>query len=111
MEVWDLYTANREPTGKKMLRGEPHPEGLYNLGVYVWIRNREGKYLISQRAADKASYPLFWETVGGCVLAGETSIEGAVREVQEEDGLIVHPERLEFIFSLALEWSCAAGNR
>lgn len=100
MELWDLYTVDRKPLGKTMVRGEPNPDGCYNLGVYIWIRNREGKYLISQRAADKSSYPLCWETVGGCVLAGETSLQGAVREVREEVGLVIAPDQLELIFTL-----------
>ena len=100
MEIWNLYTAERQPTGRTMVRGDKHPEGCYNIGVYVWIRNPDGKYLISQRAACKASYPLCWETVGGCVTAGETSLEGAVREVHEEVGIVVDASRLKLICSL-----------
>lgn len=100
MELWDLYTKDKQPTGRTMFRGEKNPEGLYNLGVYVWIRNQEGKYLISMRSGKKKTYPLKWETVGGCVLSGETSLEGAVRELHEEVGLVAQPNRLEIIFSL-----------
>ena len=103
MELWDLYTKDRQLTGKTMVRGEPRPEGYYTLGVYVWVRNKAGEYLISQRSGEKPSYPLCWETVGGCVLAGETSFNGAVREVKEEVGIEVNPERLEFIYSV-VDW-------
>lgn len=60
--------------------------------VHVWIRNRKGEYLILQRAADRATFPLMWECVGGFVLKGESSIEGAIREVKEEVGLDLNPE-------------------
>ena len=83
MEKWDLYTKYREKTGEEMIRGERMPEGCYHLTVDVWIRNSRGQYLISQRAANRPSYPLLWECVGGSAVKGESSLEGALREVKE----------------------------
>ena len=51
----------------------------------------ERRYLISQRAASRLSYPLMWECVGGSVLRGESSVDGAVREVKEEVGIDLSP--------------------
>ena len=42
----------------------------------------EGKILISQRAGHRKRYPLMWECNGGSILAGETSLEGVIREVK-----------------------------
>ena len=42
MELFDLYTKDREPTGKKMVRGDRVPEGLYRLVVHVCIFDQEG---------------------------------------------------------------------
>lgn len=99
MEKWDLYTKYREKTGKEHIRGEEIPEGLYHLAVHVWIRNSKGEYLLSRRAADRPTYPFFWKTVGGSVLQGETSIEGAVREVKEEVGITLSPESGQLAFT------------
>lgn len=99
MEKWDLYTKYREKTGKEHIRGEEIPEGLYHLAVHVWIRNSKGEYLLSRRAADRPTYPFFWETVGGSVLQGETCIEGAVREVKEEVGITLSPESGQLAFT------------
>ena len=99
MELWDLYTSDRKPTGLTMVRGEKNPEGLYNLSVTVWIKNNKGQYLISQRSAIKKTYPLKWEPVGGGVVAGETSLEGAAREVLEEVGIKVDKDKLQLIFT------------
>ncbi len=99
MEKWDLYTKYREKTGKEHIRGEEIPEGLYHLVVHVWIRNSRGEYLLSRRAADRPTYPFFWETVGGSVLQGETSVEGAVREVKEEVGITLSPESGQLAFT------------
>ena len=80
MEKWDLYTRNRECTGREQIRGEAIPEGLYHLVVHVWLKNHQGQYLISKRSADRPTHPLMWECPGGSVLLGETSLHGAVRE-------------------------------
>lgn len=99
MELWDLYTEDRIPTGKSHVRGEELPENLFHLVVHVWIKNSEGKYLISQRAADRPTCPLMWETVGGSVLKGENSLQGALREVKEEVGIDLSPDSGRLIFS------------
>lgn len=99
MELWDLYSANREPTGRTHIRGEKIPEGCYHLVVHVWIRNSKGEYLISQRSATRPSFPLMWECVGGSVLAGEDSLTGAIREVKEEVGLDLYPEAGRLLFT------------
>lgn len=93
-EVWDIYTIERRPTGKTCFRGEQGnlADGEFRVWVMVWIRNPEtGKYLISQRAADKKTDPLKWETVAGHSISGETSVEAAVREVFEEVGIKLDP--------------------
>ena len=75
MELWDLYNENRELLGRDHIRGEEIPEGCYHLVVHVWIRNSKGEYLISRRSADRPSFPLLWECVGGSVLKGEDSLQ------------------------------------
>ena len=99
MELWDLYTENREPTGRIHIRGKEIPDGYYHLVVHVWIRNSKGEYLISQRSASRPTFPLMWETVGGSVLAGEDSLTGAIREAKEEVGLDLNPELGRVLFT------------
>lgn len=93
MELWDLYTYDRRPTGKLHRRGTPIPEGLCHIVVHVWLRNAKGEYLISQRSVDRQEYPLKWECVAGSVLAGEDSLHAAVREVKEEVGISLDPAK------------------
>lgn len=87
MELWDLYNEKRELTGKTHIRGEKVPHGFYHLVVHVWIRNSKGEYLISQRSADRPTFPLMWECVGGSAVAGEDSLTAALREAKEEVGI------------------------
>ena len=88
MEQWDLYDENRNFIGKTVCRGEELADNEYHLVVNAWVVNSKNEFLISQRAPTK-SYPYKWECTGGSVLKGESSIEGAVRELKEELGLIV----------------------
>ena len=99
MEKWDLYTKYREKTGREHVRGDKIPEGFYHLVVHIWIRNCKGEYLISQRSANRPTSPLMWECVGGSVLMGESSIDGALREVKEEVGLDLEPETGKILFT------------
>ena len=87
MELWDLYDENVNVTGKTLERGNIIPEGYYHLVVHIWIKNKDNLFLISRRDGSRESYPLKLECQGGSVLKGETSIDGAKREVLEEVGI------------------------
>lgn len=92
-EIQDLYDVERKLTGEKYVRGDQVPAGRYRLGVQVWVRNAEGKFLLSQRHPCKKK-PLLWEATGGAVDAGEDTLTAAVREVGEELGLKLEKEQL-----------------
>lgn len=96
-ELWDLYNQERQKTGIHHVRGQPIPQGLYHLVVSIWIVNSRGEYLMSQRHPNKP-YPKCWECTGGSVLAGESSLQGAVREVREELGLTLDIDRARLIY-------------
>ena len=98
-EIWDLYNENRELFGKDHVRGEQLPIDGYHLMVHVWIRNSKGQYLISQRSANRPTYPLMWECVGGSVVKGEGSLLGAIREAKEEVGVDLMPENGQVLFT------------
>ena len=98
MEIWDLYNLNREVIGTHV-RGTELPENGYHLVVHVWLKDREGRYLLTQRAASRPTFPLYWECVGGSVLRGESSIQAAVRETAEEVGVQLRAEEGELLFT------------
>ena len=98
-EIWDLYDENRELLGKNHVRGEQLPIDGYHLVVHVWIRNSKGEYLIVQRSANRPTFPLVWECVDGSVIKGEDSLQGALREVKEEVGVDLLPEKGHVILS------------
>lgn len=98
-EIWDLYSENRELLGRDHIRGEQLPIDGYHLVVHVWIRNSKGEYLISQRSANRFRYPLMWECVGGSIVKGEDSLQGALREVKEEVGIDLDPDKGHVLFT------------
>jgi len=86
-EFWDIYDTNRNKTGKTAERGVYElKEGEYHVIVNAIIMNSKNEILISKRASHK-EFPLMWECSGGSILAGETSLEGMLREIKEELGL------------------------
>ena len=88
MEIFDLYDLHRCRTGETMVRGHATPEGLFRLVVHICIFNSQGQMLIQQRQGFKKSWSDMWDvSVGGAVIAGETSQQGAPRELLEALGL------------------------
>lgn len=85
-EIWDIYDENANRTGRTMKRGEPKA-GEYMLCVHVYLYTPDGKFLVQKRAMNKESHPGEWDVTGGAVLSGEDSIDGAIRETEEEIGI------------------------
>ena len=87
-ELWDIYDENRKKTGKVAERGITQLEfgKEFHIVVAGVILNSKNEILISQRAPHK-NLGLQWELNGGSILAGETSLEGILRELKEELGL------------------------
>lgn len=97
-ELWDVYDEDRNLTGRTHRRGDPLKTGERHLVVHVWVRNREGKYLLTKRAPTKG-YPNMWECTGGSALAGDDSLTAAIREVKEETGLTVHADHGRCVYT------------
>ncbi len=103
MELFDLYTADREKTGQTMVRGEPTPEGFFRLVVHVCIFHPDGKMLIQQRQPFKQGWSNLWDvTVGGSAVSGDTSRSAAERETREELGLSI--DLSEVRPTLTIDW-------
>ncbi len=88
MEYFDLYDENRFPLNKKIERGSLINNGEYRYIVNICILNDKNQMLIQQRQSNKKNWPNLWDiSVGGCVVSGETSKQGAHRELFEELGI------------------------
>lgn len=63
------------------------------VGVKVILKNKDGKYLVIERNADK--YPetgAKWDIVGGRIDKGSSLLENLRREIMEETGLVMTSE-------------------
>ncbi|MDE6312995.1 MAG: NUDIX domain-containing protein [Lachnospiraceae bacterium] len=95
MEIWDLYTVNREKTGLTVERGKKQPEGYYRVVVHACIFNRNAEMLIQQRQPFKDSWSNMWDiTVGGSAISGESSPAAIERELKEELGIDISFEKV-----------------
>ena len=87
-ELWDIYDINKNKTGRFAERGVyEFKEGEYHLVSVALIINSKKEILITKRSETKKSEPLKWELTGGSIKAGETSLQGILREMREEIGL------------------------
>ena len=86
-ELWDIYDINKKKTGRTAERNVyQFEDGEYHIVVTGIIINSKNEILISKRAESK-KFGLMWECNGGSILAGETSLEGIIRELKEELGI------------------------
>ena len=104
MEIIDLYNNKKELINKEFVRelGEPK-EGEYKLSTHVWIVNNNKEFLIQKRSSSRKSNPSKWAFTGGAVDVGETSVDGALREVEEELNIKSSRNNIELIMSFKRE--------
>jgi isopentenyldiphosphate isomerase len=97
MEQFDILNKNGEPTGLTAYKGAKLKDGQYYLGVHAYIHNSSNEFLLQQRAFNKAFLPGGWDIHMGHAIAGETSKEGIIREIQEEIGLSFLKNDIHFV--------------
>ena len=92
-EFWDIYDKNKNVTGKFAERGVyEFKDGEYHLVVVALIINSKKEILITKRSEMKKAEPLKWELTGGGAQAGESSLQGILRETSEEIGMNFIPQ-------------------
>jgi len=97
-ELIDILTPSGSLTGEVKLKSEAHKKGLWHASVHVWLYTPSGQILIQKRAHNKDTYPNLWDiSVAGHLSAGDTPISAALRETEEEIGLIISAEALLFL--------------
>ena len=98
MELWDVYNINREKTGKVIDRNSSEilQDGEYHIVAEAIIINSKQEILLSKRAESKTKYPLMWECNGGSVKSGEDTLQGILRELKEELGIVLSKDEAIF---------------
>jgi 8-oxo-dGTP pyrophosphatase MutT (NUDIX family) len=99
MELWDLYDIDRNPLGRTHQRGTTNVRGEYHVVVSIWTVDSQNRVLLTLRDPAKESFPNHWENTGGSVLSGESSLSAAVRELEEETGIVAREDELVLVGS------------
>lgn len=98
MEMVDVYNSRHEKLDYKKER-KKLIDGEYRLSTFIWVINDDDKILIQQRLSTTKKMPNMWGATAGGVKENETSLDGAIRELKEELGIIATRDEIEFIGS------------
>jgi isopentenyl-diphosphate delta-isomerase len=95
-EYLDIWNSDGQPTGQSCLKDEAHQNGWFHPTVHIWFYTATPALLLQKRSLTKDTFPGFWDvSVAGHVSAGESILEGAIREVKEEIGLDIKASDLK----------------
>ena len=97
-EMFDVYDEHGKYVGiKPKSFCHSNNPGVFHKPVWIWIINSNSKILIQKRAETKKFMPNKWDSSAtGHVSAGETSLQGCIREVFEELGILFKEN--DFVF-------------
>lgn len=91
MELWDAYDDEfNKIEGITLVRGEEATfhDDTFHLVCDILVKHVDGTYLLMKRDLQKHFGGMWEATAGGSALKGETPIECAHRELEEETGII-----------------------
>ena len=98
MEYIDIFDENNNPTGEVKEKTQAHEDGNFHRTAHIWIMNDKKELLLQKRSTTKKSHPNCWDISGaGHIMAGESVIDGAIRELKEELGIKTNENELKFI--------------
>ena len=101
MEYIDIFDENNNSTGKVKEKQQAHEDGNFHRTVHVWIINDKNELLLQKRSASKKTHPNCWDISGaGHIKAGESVVDGAIRELKEELGVEVEEKDLQYIATI-----------
>lgn len=84
VEIVDRDNTSIGAVSRRIMRQQK----LIHRASYILVFNRKGELFIQKRTLTKDIYPGYWDlAAGGVVLAGETYLESAMRELREELGI------------------------
>ncbi|CAM9746143.1 unnamed protein product [Discosporangium mesarthrocarpum] len=99
-----LAVMDGPPTfaGFSKQRSLVHTDGDWHRSVHIWLVNNKGELVLQRRSATKDTFPDMWDvSVGGHFTSGDTSIETAMKETEEELGLTCDESQFIFVCTVA----------
>lgn len=100
-ELFDVLDEQGNKTGQTKPRTAVHRDGDWHRASDIWIINPRRGILLQRRAANKDSWPGYWDiSCGGHLTVGDDPVTGALRELEEELGLKAKPTDLHYLMTL-----------
>lgn len=101
MEYLDVVDENGNQTGEIKLRKECHRDGDWHKVAYIFVVNEKGEVILQKRSKEKETNPNKWTvSASGHLSAGDSEIEGAIRELEEEIGVKAEEKDLQYLFTV-----------
>ena len=101
IELLDVVDELGNPLNLVKARDLVHHDGDWHRTVHVWIINPHRELLLQKRSSEKESFPNLWDiSCAGHIIAGQTSINAAIREAREELGMAIQEKDLEYLFTV-----------
>lgn len=105
MELLDILDEEGNKIGIKE-RSEVHRDGDWHKVAFVFVVNDKGEIILQKKSKEKQSNPNKWTaSASGHLSAGDTEIEGAMRELQEEIGVKADEKELKYLGMIKEQWS------
>lgn len=103
-EMIDVLDENGVKTGEVLTRKDVHKLGLWHKIIVIAIIDKDNQILMQQRSFTKDTCPGKWDiSAAGHVSAGQTPLEAAVREINEEVGIEIEEKDLDYILTYKKE--------
>lgn len=97
-ELIDVLDNEGNKTGETVLKSLAHQKGIFHETVHIWFYTKNGQIILQQRGKEKKTFPRLWDvSVAGHVGAGEQIKAAAIREIEEEIGLLIKENDLQKI--------------
>ena len=116
MEYRDVYTRSGKLKARSVPKHAPSGPGDYFRHVLVIMKTEdsprgtgEGMYVVQQRSLKARYYAGKWDATGGAVQAGERLEAAAVRELQEELGIVIPESELKKAWDFIADWEDGTG--
>jgi len=100
-EHFDILDDKGKLTGEIRSNSDTHGKGLIHRTAHVWLLNPKKELLFQKRSLNKTAYPGLWDiSAAGHISAGQTSLEAAKRETEEELGLSLPDSAFKYLFTV-----------
>lgn len=107
----DVYTQQGEMMQEHVSYDRIHRQGLWHKGVHVWVLNSKGEFLIQRRSLKAQTTPgLLESTASGHIESGHTSVDTVIKELQEETGICVTQNEIEYVGTIVDQFEMYNGT-